>query len=396
MELINKSSAIVAKKEKFRFNLFNLGIILLIILSQYNIAKWGASFSYIALPAILFLIGAIFTKFQIDKDSLLIFLLFAAFFVSTAVSNYVEFGREMFSFFFFCVFFVLAVSHQYTLKELRVFIIVYIIVSITASLNICFNWVTGNFIQAWTKRSSFVLFGVTKDPNYSFAYLSPSFVLSFLIIFFTRKKSIRFLCIFNCLVTLVALLFASSRAGMLAIIISMFVIPLFCTQLKKKTRLLIFVTAVLVIAIGYFAIALIYNDYALSRMFEDKDGAGRLVIWNYAITVFKSNPIIGGGFNAGSSVSMFYEGHATHSIFLDILCDSGVIGLFFFLIFYYKNCFWPNWDNFEFMFILSVSVLVPLMFINGFNTTTFYFPLIMLSLFNRQLRVHDYSVILKM
>lgn len=379
---------------KFRFSLFNIGFILLIILSQYNLAKWGASISYVAIPGVFFLLGAILNKFKFDKNAFLILLLYVVFFISTVFSNYVDFGREMVSFFFFCLFFIFIVSNDFSLKEIQVFILVYILVSITVSANICYQWLSGNYLQDWTKRSTFVLFGVSKDPNYAFVYLSPAFILSFLVLFFSKRKLVKIFCLLSLAITSFALLCASSRAGMLAIIASMLMVPIFCQQLKLKTRLIVFFVTVAIIGIGVLVILKTYNDYALKRMFEDKTGAGRIQIWNSALTVFRSNPIIGGGFNSGTSASMEAIGYATHSIFIDIICDSGVLGLAAFLLFYFKNCFWPNWDNFEVMAVLSISALVPMLFINGFNTTTFFFPMIFLSVINKRLKINSYSELL--
>lgn len=390
----NVAEKLTSNDEKFRFSFSNIGIILLIIFSQYNIAEWGASFSYVAIPAVFLLLSAALNRFKFDKDSFIIFVLFGVYYISTAFSTYVPFGREMFSFFLFCVFFVLAVSHKFTLAEVRVFILIYILVSITASINICYQWLSGNYIQSWTKRSTFVLFGIKKDPNYTFSYISPAFVLSFLVLFFSKKKRYVVLSLINIIVTFFALLCSSSRAGMLAIVVSLIMIPLFCFQLKKRTRFLILLIVGFIVLAGYLFIVNFYNDYALARIFEDKDGAGRLKIWNYAFSVFRANPILGGGFNAGSSVSIINEGHSTHSIFLDILCDSGAVGMIAFLVFYVKNCIISNWDNVEILIILTAAFFIPMMFINGFNTTTFYFPMIFMAIFSRQLKENSYSKIL--
>lgn len=379
------------ESNKFRFTFFNIGIILFIILSQFNLAQWGATISYVAIPGVFFLLGAFFTDFKFDKNSFLIFLLFLAYFLSTLFSQYVQIERDMLSFFCFCLFFVFAVSHKYTIKEIRVFLIVYISVAIAASLIICFNWVTHNYIQEWVKRSTFTFMGVVKDPNYSFAYLCPAFALALLIFFFSKRKSIKLFCFIALAIIFVASFCASSRAAMLTMGITLILLPFLCTQLPTKTRILIFILTILVFALAFLIITQTFSEYALKRFTDDSDGAGRVEIWNYALRIFKSNPIFGGGFNSGSLMSLSNEGHTSHSVFIDILCDAGLLGIVAFLFFYFKNCFWPNWNNFEVQVVLSVSAITPLLFINGFNTTTFYFPLILLCLINHTLKEHNYS-----
>ena len=379
--------------DKFNFNFYNVGMILLIILSQYNVAKWGATLSYVAIPGIFFLFGAFFSKTKFDKNAFLIFGLFSVYFISTFFSSYVLVGREIASFFVFCIFYVLAVSNKFSVKEIRVFLFVYIIVACSASFNICFNWLAHNYVQDWTKRSTFVFLGVMKDPNYTFAYICPAFVISVLLFFQNKKFWVRFVSALSILSTFAALFCASTRAGMLSIAVSLILIPLFCSQLSKKTRITIMLITVFGALLGYLIITKTYSEYALKRFTDDKDGSGRFDIWMYALKVFKEHPILGGGFNSGSSISLANEGHTSHSVVFDILCDSGILGMLAFFIFYFENCFWSDWENFELQVVLSASALIPLFFINGFNTTTFYYPLILLCLIRKTAMECDYSVL---
>ena len=379
------------RTEKFKFNFFNIGMILFIILCQYNTAKWGPSISYVVIPALCFLFGTFTKKTYFDKNSFLIFLLFAVYFISTSISHYVNIERDMLSFFFFCWFFVLALARNYTKAEIRVFMLVYIFVAFSASCIIVYNKITNNFAQDWTGRSTFTFLGISKDPNYTMAYVTPAFILSLLIFFFSKDKKIKFFC-FVCFAIMFASIFAaSSRASMLAAAISLILIPIVCSQLKPKYRFALFIISLLVILLGYLIVTKTYSEYALMRFTEDKDGAGRLEIWNLALRVFKESPLLGGGFNSGSSVSLAMEGHTSHSILIDILSDAGLLGLTGFLVFYHRNCFWSNWDNFELQIVLGTSALIPLMFINGFNTTTFYFPMILFAVINKYIKTDNYA-----
>ncbi len=360
--------------------LFNMAVVLLIVFSQYNTAKWGASFSYILIPFLLVLFGFVFSNLKIRNSSLLIFLLYFVYFLSTLLSPYVELGRDIITFALLCIFYVLITSKNYSNRDIQLFLLVYIIVAFTASINICYQWLNGNFIQAWVRRSTFVFLGVKKDPNYSMAYIAPAMVLSVYIFLNSKKKIIKAFCLINSLVTFFACICASTRAGMLAIIIPIVLLILITKHLKTKTKLFVLLLLGITIILGFTIILRTYNEYALKRFFEDEDGSGRLSLWRAALESFKMNPIIGGGMNSGSYFALLEEGNASHSILVDIISDSGILGILFLFIFFVVNCLKTKKKNFEFQIVIVSSALIPMMFINGFNTTTFYFPIILLTI----------------
>lgn len=143
--------------------------------------------------------------------------------------------------------------------------------------------------------------------------------------------------------------------------------------------------------IGYKLIITFYNQYALERMFNDIEGGGRLEIWSKALEVFEARPLFGGGLNAGSTYSSSGTTYTTHSIFIDILCDSGLIGMCSMIYFIVSNCLKCDRYNAGFLVVLGIAFFVPMFFINGFNTTTFYFPLIVLTIFSRYLEKNSFE-----
>lgn len=367
-----------------------IALVLFSFFSIYNNAKWGASFSYVLVPFALFVLLAVTERIQVRKSVMFIFVIYMLYFISTAISNYVTVGREFFSFAIFCIFYIMAVSLDYTCKELRIFIISYIVIALSVSCNICYQWLNHHYMQAWLQRTSFYFMGHFKDPNYAFAFISPAIILAIMIFFHTKSFKIKFAISINLIISLLALMIASSRAGMLAIFVSAVSMILFSNKIRIATKIrIVFLIVIVLLAARYFILNS-YNEYALNRMFNDTDGGGRLEIWESALEVFRKDPVLGGGLNSGSYVSALSTGYPTHSIFFDILCDSGIIGLISIIYFVLKNCIRCRRDNIEFQIILAIACIIPMLFINGFNTTTFFYPLIMLNIFSRYLETNDY------
>ena len=367
-----------------------MGMVLFIILSLYNNASWGASFSYVIVPSLLLLAGAFFQNTKIRKETLILFIFFIIYFISTIFSSYVEIGRDFITFFAFLFVLAIATSIKFTKDDLKIIIITYLIVSAFASINIIFNWLKHNYIQYWLQRSSFTFLGKFKDPNYVLAFSAPAAVLSIIIFLNTRNRIMKLSTISNFLLCVFSCLCAGTRAGMLSILIPMILMVVITKKLSIKTKIKVFLIAIICVTIGVFFVIKFYNEYALERMLYNNDGSGRLEIWKSAISVFKSNPLLGGGFNSGSSVSLITNGFTTHSILVDILCDSGIFGLLVFITYFITNCLICKRINLEFQLVSSCSFLIPMFFINGFNTTTFYFPIILISIFSFYCRNNEY------
>ena len=373
-----------------------LALILFSFFSIYNGAIWGASFSYVIIPFVLFIIAGILdpSYLKINKSLFSIFIIYIVYFFSTCISNYVSIGRDFVSFLLFCVLYVIAVSFVYSEKELKTFILCYIFIGFTVSCNICIQWITHHYMQVWLNRSSFYFLGHFKDPNYTMAYVAPSVVLSIMILFYSNIKRIRILMIINIAVAFFSCILASSRSGVIAIGLSVVAMILFSKRISRFTKSIIIVFVIIIISVGRYFIFNTYNEYALNRILNDTDGGGRIEIWSCAIEVFLQNPFLGGGLNSGSELSLATMGYTTHSIIIDIICDSGVFGTIAILAFIYSKCIKCNKANREFFIILSLSCFVPMFFINGFNTTTIFYPIIMMSIFRNYSEKSDFSLLL--
>ena len=118
----------------------------------------------------------------------------------------------------------------------------------------------------------------------------------------------------------------------------------------------------------------------------------RIPIWRDTFEYFKMHPIFGGGMGSVSQYVHEVEKHVSHNVYLDILGCFGIVGSLLFLIFIIENCIKCKKNDLFKHFSLSIGFLLPMFFINGFNTATFYLPLIILSLLSQKSLKGEYPI----
>lgn len=110
-------------------------------------------------------------------------------------------------------------------------------------------------------------------------------------------------------------------------------------KLKKILLFIIFITSFITSIIIYHRqITIVLEEYYIS-MFENTSGIGE-DSWrnrkrNVAIEYYKLNPIIGNGTNTYPNYQYQIIGSKSnpHNIYLEILCENGIIGLFLLIVF---------------------------------------------------------------
>ena len=158
--------------------------------------------------------------------------------------------------------------------------------------------------------------------------------------------------------------------------------------MKVKTRVACLIALILVAVLGFFLIQRFYSKQALERLYGISDDP-RLKLWESALHVFRQNPFIGGGMSAATTISRVEAGNDSHNVYIDILCNSGIVGSLLFLIFLFRGCLRSNKTNRVFIYSMFIAFMLPMFFINGFNTATFYTPLILLSIMSQYCRKRD-------
>lgn len=377
---------------KIKFDFVFMGVCLFLLTSIFNTSQFGASLSWVLVPSAVILAGGFLAPGRrILPGTLMIFLFYAVFCVSTVLSPYVEIQRDLITFGILCMVYVLAASYEYSTDQLRFLLNLYVATALIVCAVILYCWVTGDYYVAWFQRSSFKFFGVYKDPNYTMAYVIPAIMILLCKTIVRKKKLVNILLL---LVMFAAVIATGSRSALVSLAIAVLAALLFI-NISPLTRIKIFASVLLLSIVALVVLLTALPEHVRVRLFS-LDGSGRMELWMASLKVFEELPLLGGGMGAASQLSISEIGNNSHNVYIDILCNSGIIGSALFIGFFVKNCCLSQKQNRFFLYGFVIAGMLPLFFINGFNTTTFYLPLILLTILSNFCKnaESDVSVIL--
>jgi len=160
--------------------------------------------------------------------------------------------------------------------------------------------------------------------------------------YFMREKKLKYLLLAVCVCNLYPILYSYSRSGYMCILVGI----LFFGILRDR-RLLVVLIAVIALYRALLPVSVVDR---IDQTFLDNeqiidadlaegnaldvggvtlDTVGRKELWDKAKAYFSSNPLLGIGFDT----FRFREGMITHSLYLRILSEDGVLGFFIFVVF---------------------------------------------------------------
>lgn len=283
--------------------------------------------------------------------------------------------------------------------------------------------------------SGVLLYGFYTDTNHAAAYAVIGMVYSMWVLYAYRHKVVgmgmKVFAIVNLVVQACYFPLANSRGGWLSLAVAAAVcvfLYCYCTRFWEKKALkrvaLSAWAAILAVAVLCGGLVLLRSGLSVvsktlnisvsvggaSELPEDEQvswgeqgadtfektddgfGAGRLLIWQEALTLYKENPILGIGPGNSTHYAKQYAigellpyGSALHNSFLDLLVDYGILG-FAALMGFFAYCVWlvlgcffkagkhldgtTHLAAFSVVFLAGVSVFLSCTFI---NTTAMYF-----------------------
>lgn len=152
----------------------------------------------------------------------------------------------------------------------------------------------------------------------------------------------------------------------LAMCLSLFVLYFFKSIPKSlKNNWIYYLSLVIVIAVGgyYLMESVVQNDFLIRRFAELSEGnsSGRVLLFQRNWDMFWSNDnIFRYLFGYGLGGTWLFAGNAAHNDWLEILVNNGLVGIFFFLLFYI-GCFREyrkfRHSRYQFFLLLAFSIL---------------------------------------
>jgi O-antigen ligase len=384
LENSNDLNNIQHTREKIKLSTYILAAY--VFLSLFNNSPFGAGLGKVIVPVMLYiLIRFIFevkTKIKLKPIHLLVILFWLSSLISTGFSQYVKINTDMVSSLAFTIFFIFATSKDYNRCEIRLLIKTLLCTGILASVFIIYNFLIGNQ-TGWAPRYSLEILGVMKDENYVSAFLMPILAYTYYMLFFAYKteKKKKFALFFYSILISTGCLLTGSRAAfvsVISILIVLFYMILFKGKFSTIRKIALSILgAVLTIVIIVFADKILpemisarlfdYGGYSTDIRFTD--------LWKTAISLFYENPILGSGLNAISKVYGIYS----HSIYIDLLVGQGIIGLLIFVAILI-NLTKSRKQVRGLFFIMLFAFAMPLMTINGLNTTSIWTPILLIQI----------------
>jgi hypothetical protein len=187
--------------------------------------------------------------------------------------------------------------------------------------------------------------GVAGDPNYLAAMLIPAMVLGASLMPAIRNALLRFSLGVGIVAMLAGFAATESRGGMIAVLVTM----LAALVVFKHRR--IYVLAAILLLVGALTVSFATSPGSWKRVtsFQEKSisaGNGRTDLWTIAWRITKAHPLHGVGLGQFEVVEADYvqqpgllkttnfivdKPHVAHNTYLQILAETGVIGLMMFI-----------------------------------------------------------------
>lgn len=340
----------------------NINIKISIIAVIFSVSFWfiylstDGSFMMQTLFPLILLLGAIYIlgkkiTFKIEKNDMLLFILFLIFVIVTTLNccihiEYISYDVITGLIYFGAIFlwFFLISKHSFNKKEIKFIINSLICFSIVTSLQVIYMY----YIGENGKISVISVFGKKIDANYfsALASIISNFIL--LKILFSKSKNKIMLIISSIafILTIFSITLSGSRAALISLIFSnlIILIQFFFKKFNLKKVVIICIgTIVLIIILKFISSVLptwLFNRYFVNS-YSDKSNNERIELWKNAFDGILEQPI-GYGFGIfdklpeHNQISTGRYVPATvpaHNTYLDILIYGGILGGIVFAIF---------------------------------------------------------------
>ena len=388
----------IVKKKKKKYLVFKNTYALQIFftLSIFNVFQFGVGLSGVLMAIFLFLLFFIMEKrsITIDINHILIFLFWICTAISTLLSNVVAPERDIITLLIFVLFFIFSTGVMYGKEEIKLLLNTLILLACLASLNIIWNFLN-DFTYGWQRYSLSVLH-VYRDPNYVSAFLTPAVAIIIYSLLMYKKKLKRKITLIIALLLIVSgILTTGSRAAFITVLLTMSLTVFFnIISVRNYQKLLKIIFYLLLMVLAWLFVKSFLPEFILFRIidFDSYTDDSRLLLWKEALRFYGDSPLFGSGMNASSKFLFTIGLYNSHNIYIDLLIDNGLIGFLLIMLAIIRFLIVKKGDRTLLMLVVT-SCFFPLFFINGFNTASFWAPLILCQILSNYSRKNTKGLI---
>ncbi len=262
-----------------------------------------------------------------------------------------------------------------------------------------------NSLQSWFKYKHIImrLPGFANQTSFNACHFV--YGIGYLVSKYSVVKKLKFTEWLSCALFVICLVLTIKRAHFLIAIMVSFVCY-YCSsrQKSKQLQILLFMTLVF-LPILYYLISHIEIgvfgklNTMITNLENDEDiSSGRFALYSLALKYFSQHPFMGIGWEQYRTISELSAQSATHNIYLELLCETGVLGFFCFLLFFiallsmaFVNCKRANEDRQRvatvFCLYMQLFFLVYGLSGNPLYDPPYYFPYFLICAFTSSLRI---------
>lgn len=250
---------------------------------------------------------------------------------------------------------------------------------IFAALSLIF-FITGVKSAGYLDRGIYRLTGLVQDPNIFILFMTPVYSIT---LYKIINKDYKYILAF--VFILIPMFLSYSRGGLIGIFIVTVLIVISNLSKDSLRKLILFsicVTFIVVVLFTFTDINSIINKVIgidildiINRRLADSSGSGRIPLWKHGIFFFTTSPFIGIGlYNFRQYNQLFFHNpRYVHNVFIEILCENGIIGSSIFALFlgsFIKNK--STCKEGKVVKFIIISQLAQLFFLSGLSSEVVY------------------------
>lgn len=354
--------------DKIRAPIVWFGIFMALMLFQTSYMRLGTitAFSTLAMTIFAAFIGRYTSLksfyFPVESKCILIFFLLSS--IVTMFSDYIPsyFERYTAQILLFLVLATLTLNYK-EVEFLRTVFIIATVIYAAMTIYSCIQVGSARYIH-----SAILLFNTKIDPNFiGIPFVAASSLVLDNIL--NKKRKIINLVLY--LVIVIAIVYTASKSNFICLAVSNILVLfnfIHKRNIKLGLRILGLMLFLVIVIYGIRFISIEYADqWARMSSFGENGDNGRYALWERAFSVFWNSPLFGNGL--GHMVSSY--GKATHNTYLQVLCETGIIGSLLFLSAIFiilkklRNC-----NNVY--FILFLCMLLQVAFLDALDNRCFW------------------------
>ncbi|MBE6639761.1 MAG: O-antigen ligase family protein [Ruminococcaceae bacterium] len=356
---------------------YSLAYVFLIAVTLFAPEEFSVPLKYAFLPLMLMLVfgiagNGIPLRLRIRSYALVCLSWIALTVYSTVTSDIVSWSPAARSFCLLILFFILLYAIAPDVQYMRKIKQVYVCFTLFTAC-----WILLQFARGADRQNLHFISG-QKDVNYLAAFMLPGVYMAMRFAFLEEQK--HKLCYILCIITVAgSILLLQSRAAFITLVsvsILCFWEYMMQSRLTKRKLVMLAIFTVAIVALAVF----MWNNPAFSRL-TNKEAYKedvRFEIWRYAMEAYRRSPIFGSGLGASNVLGRAGANHDTHNNYIDILGDTGILGMCMFLFLSFRLLKVRKGERLH-MLSYFVACMLPLGFINGLQTISFWLPALLLA-----------------